>query len=86
MADDRDIASMATVVRDAMGAGAFGFSTSRTIAHTSVDGRPVPGTFAQVGELRALAQAVVDGGPGLLGVARPPSKEGTPSFWPTWTC
>ena len=32
------IAAMATIVRDAIDAGALGFSTSRTLVHKAVDG------------------------------------------------
>ena len=46
-----DIASMGAVVRDAVEAGAIGFSTSRTLGHTTRDGVPVPGTFAGHDEL-----------------------------------
>ena len=38
-----DIAAMAEIVREAISAGALGFSTSRTIAHIAIDGEPVPG-------------------------------------------
>src|SRR5581483_4217814 len=41
-----DIAAMARLVEEALRAGALGFTTSRTIGHRGVDGRPVPGTFA----------------------------------------
>jgi N-acyl-D-aspartate/D-glutamate deacylase len=75
VADPEEIRSMAGLVRSAVEAGAFGFSTSRTMAHTSVDGRPVPGTFAGIAEVRALAKAVVDGGSRLMGVA-PAALEG----------
>jgi N-acyl-D-amino-acid deacylase len=61
-----DIADMAELVRDAIRAGAIGFSTSRSLNHTSLDGELVPGTFASLDELVGLAQAVVDGGGGLF--------------------
>ena len=41
-----DSAAMAEHVREAIEAGALGFSTSRTLAHLAKDGEPVPGTFA----------------------------------------
>src|SRR5262249_51645971 len=41
-----DIAAMSAIVREGLGAGALGFSTSRTILHRAIDGEPVPGTFA----------------------------------------
>ena len=41
-----DVEAMATIVREAIEAGAFGFSTSRTIGHRAADGNPVPGSYA----------------------------------------
>jgi N-acyl-D-aspartate/D-glutamate deacylase len=64
-----DVASMASIVREAIEAGAFGFTTSRTLAHKSVNGEPVPGTYAEDDELLALAGAVVAGGGKIFEVA-----------------
>jgi len=64
-----DIAAMGAVVAAAQAAGGFGCSTSRTIVHRAIDGEPVPGTFAAVAELNALARAVAESGHGLLEVA-----------------
>ncbi len=61
-----DIAAMAALIREGQGAGAFGFSTSRTVIHRSTDGEPVPGTYASVEELTAFAQALVDSGGGVM--------------------
>jgi N-acyl-D-amino-acid deacylase len=61
-----DNTQMAQLVREAIEAGAFGFSSSRTVGHKSADGRPVPGTYAAFDELSAIARAVVEGGGGLL--------------------
>ncbi|MCD9624748.1 N-acyl-D-amino-acid deacylase family protein [Rhabdothermincola salaria] len=63
-----DIAEMAGHVRRAIEAGAVGFSTSRSLNHTTLDGDLVPGTFAVADELIGLAQAVVDAGGGLFEV------------------
>ena len=41
-----DIAAMTALVDEAIGAGALGFSTSRTMLHRVPDGRAVPGTYA----------------------------------------
>jgi N-acyl-D-amino-acid deacylase len=41
-----DIDAMGAMVREAIEAGALGFSTSRTLAHRAMDGEPVPGTYA----------------------------------------
>src|SRR5437588_10494475 len=59
-ATPEDIAEMARHVREAIAAGAVGFSTSRSLNHKSLDGELVPGTFAAADELIGLAQAVVD--------------------------
>ncbi len=56
-----DIATMANLVGEAVEAGALGFSTSRTIGHRSLSGQPVPGTFAAVEELSAIARAMPRG-------------------------
>ena len=64
----QDIERMAALVREAMQAGALGFSSSRTEVHISLDGRPVPGTYASDAELTALARAVKASGRGLFEV------------------
>src|SRR6185437_15566231 len=61
-ATEDDVEQMTQIVREAMEAGAFGFTTSRTLGHASLDGTPVPGTFANDDELFAIAQGVRDGG------------------------
>jgi N-acyl-D-aspartate/D-glutamate deacylase len=71
-ADDRapasadEIAVMAELVAEAIEAGAFSVTTSRTLGHLSLDGTPVPGTYATYEELRALAEAVRLGGGSLM--------------------
>ena len=56
-----EIAEMAQLTKEAMDAGALGFSTSRTIGHRSLSGSPVPGTFAAEEELVAIANAMGKG-------------------------
>ena len=46
---------MAAVVREALKAGALGFSTSRTFLHRTKKKDYVPGTFATVAEIETLA-------------------------------
>ena len=70
-----DTAAMATLVRESIEAGAFGFSTSRTIGHRAADGNPVPGSYASAAELLAIAEAMVAGGGGLFESA-PAALEG----------
>jgi N-acyl-D-amino-acid deacylase len=64
-----DVSHMAELVARAIEAGAMGFSTSRTIGHTSVSGAPVPGTFAAEEELFAIARAIAEVGRGVFEVA-----------------
>jgi N-acyl-D-aspartate/D-glutamate deacylase len=68
-ATDDDIAAMRTIVAEGLKAGAFGFSTSRTIIHKALDGRPMPGTFAEEKEVFGIAQAIKDAGHGLVQLA-----------------
>ena len=64
-----DIAEMAELVREAMEAGAMGFSTSRTIGHRAMNGEPVPGTFAAEEELFTIGRAMARAGTGVFEVA-----------------
>jgi N-acyl-D-aspartate/D-glutamate deacylase len=68
-ASPADIDAMAAIVREAIAAGALGFSTSRTIAHMAIDGEPVPGTFAAEDELFGLGRALADVGGGIFELA-----------------
>lgn len=65
-ATPEDLEEMVKLTREAMDAGAVGFSTSRTIAHRARSGRVIPGTFAAPEELHALAGAVAASGHGVL--------------------
>jgi N-acyl-D-amino-acid deacylase len=53
-----DISAMTALVDEAIGAGALGFSTSRTMLHRVPDGRAVPGTYAAPDELLALGDVL----------------------------
>jgi N-acyl-D-aspartate/D-glutamate deacylase len=68
-ATPEDIDRMAAIVREAIAAGALGFSTSRTIAHMAIDGEPVPGTFAAEDELFGLGRALAEVGTGIFELA-----------------
>ena len=56
-----EIEQMVDITRDALAAGAFGFSTSRTFLHTSKHGL-VPGTHSTPDEVIAIGEAVRDSG------------------------
>jgi N-acyl-D-amino-acid deacylase len=68
-ADADEVAAMARIVREAIEAGAFGFTTSRTFGHLALNGQPVPGTTAALDELMALGEAVAAGGGRIFEVA-----------------
>jgi N-acyl-D-aspartate/D-glutamate deacylase len=68
-----DIDAMAKHVREAIAAGAIGFSTSRSLNHKTLDGELVAGTYAGFEELAGLATAMCEGGGGLFEVV--PSGE-----------
>jgi len=59
------IEEMARLTRDALRAGAVGFTTSRTILHRSRHGL-VPGTHSKPEELLAIGQALGDAGHGVF--------------------
>ncbi len=63
-----EIGRMAGMVRDAMTAGAAGFSTSFAITHRGADGQPIPSRWAKRDEIDALCHAVGDSGRGVVGV------------------
>lgn len=65
---EQDLATMCSLLAEAMDAGALGFSTSRSFMHVVGDGRPVPGTFAPTDELAAFAQVLADAGRGTIEV------------------
>jgi N-acyl-D-amino-acid deacylase len=64
-----DIAEMARITREALEAGALGFSTSRTQLHRAKDGEPVPGTFAGADEMVGIGAAVGAAGHGVFEIA-----------------
>jgi len=65
-ATPEDIAAMSAIVAEGMEAGALGFSTSRTVVHTTKDGAVMPGTTAAADELLAIGKAMAAVGPGVF--------------------
>lgn len=68
-ATPEDIEQMAALVAEALEAGALGFSTSRTTLHKSIDGVPVPGTFATRDEIFGIGEALKRTGKGVYQLA-----------------
>jgi N-acyl-D-amino-acid deacylase len=62
---DEEIAEMAHITREALAAGAVGFTTSRTMLHTSQHGL-VPGTYSKPEELLAIGRALGEAGHGVF--------------------
>ena len=61
-----EIAQMATLVREAMRAGAAGFSSSQSPTHVDQFNHPVPSRKATFEEVKALAAAAGEGGAGSI--------------------
>ena len=65
-ANEDDVRRMCGLVDEAIGAGALGFSTSRTFLHKVPDGRYVPGTHADPSELLAIGRVLGRQGKGVF--------------------
>ena len=61
-----DVAQMAEITRDAIKAGAVGFSTSRTFIHLSKSGELIPGTHCHPEELMGIAHGMAEAGSGVF--------------------
>ena len=78
-ANQADIAKMRDLTRDAIQAGAFGFSTSRTISHKTLAGDFTPTLRAHEDELTGIAMGMKEAGSGFLEIVsdwNEPSPEG----------
>jgi N-acyl-D-aspartate/D-glutamate deacylase len=68
-ASEDDVRNMQQLVKQAVQAGAIGFSTSRTFNHLTADDRPVASRIAEWDEVRAIVNAVGETGKGLFEIA-----------------
>src|SRR5262245_5242550 len=66
-----EVERMCELVREAIDAGAAGFSTSFAYTHRGIDGKPVPSRFAERSEAEALFLAAGQAGRGVVLVAVP---------------
>ncbi len=68
-ASEDDLKHMQALVKEAMQAGAIGFSTSRTFNHITADERPVASRIAHWDEVRGIVNAVGETGKGVFEIA-----------------
>jgi N-acyl-D-amino-acid deacylase len=68
-----DVTAMAAELRDALTAGAWGFSTSRTMNHETSDDRPVASRLATWEEVRQLVGVMGDLGVGVFQFVEDPA-------------
>lgn len=68
-ANDDDLKAMQREVREAMQAGAMGFTTSRTRNHQTPDGQPVASRLATWEEVRQLVGTMGETGTGIFEIA-----------------
>jgi N-acyl-D-amino-acid deacylase len=74
-ATDDDIEMMQAELRDALAAGAFGFTTSRTPLHQTADGRPVASRLAAWEEVRRLVVTMGAEGDGVFEITNEPAAQ-----------
>lgn len=78
-----DIALMRRLTGEAVRAGAFGFTTSRTNAHKTNAGEMVPGRFAEIEELAGIGGALGALGAGTFGMNSDFEDEAAEFAWIT---
>jgi N-acyl-D-amino-acid deacylase len=74
-ATDEEITKMKGLVREAMDAGAIGFSTSQAPSHVGWHGLPVPSRLADATELKGLLEAMAETGRGIAEITYGPAFE-----------
>ncbi len=68
---DEELSHMRRLVREAVEAGAIGFSSNRLLAHRTKEGELIPGTLARYPELEAVADGIAQGGGGVFQLVGP---------------
>ncbi len=63
-----DIAQMKTLTAEALAAGAFGFTTSRTNSHKTLSGGFVPSRYSEVDEMMGIGSALTQFDHGAFGI------------------
>ena len=77
-ANEAEIQQMVNIQRDAMKAGAFGWSAMKTLANRPDDGRFIPSQVASNEEFLALAKVLNEFGVGHIGWTRGPAERPLP--------
>src|SRR5205823_3382817 len=75
---DDDIKAMATELEDALRAGAYGFTTSRTEHHRTSDDRPVASRLASWNEVVELVSVLGELGTGIFQLVQDPPPADDP--------
>jgi N-acyl-D-aspartate/D-glutamate deacylase len=83
LATPEDIEAMSRLVEEAIGAGAFGFTTSRTDQHKTSTGAFVPARYADVEELLSIGRAMGRAGRGAFGLVADFTDEAEEFAWMT---
>jgi N-acyl-D-aspartate/D-glutamate deacylase len=78
-----DIATMARLTEEALDAGAFGFTTSRTDQHKTTSGAFVPGRYSETEELVGIGRALGRAGTGAFGLISDFEDEAAEFEWMT---
>ena len=68
-ASETDLIMMSQHVKEALDAGAMGFSTSRSQAHKTSDDRPVASRVADWSEVETIARAMAERNAGILQIS-----------------
>ena len=68
-ASEDEVKKMEAIVKEALEAGAIGFSTSRTFNHITADDKPVASRLANWEEVRAIVNAMGETGKGIFEIA-----------------
>jgi N-acyl-D-aspartate/D-glutamate deacylase len=76
VANADEIAAMAGLLREAIAAGAYGFSLSLARQHIGYQGRPLSSRLASRDELGALAHVLRDAGRGIIQLNLPRDQQG----------
>jgi N-acyl-D-aspartate/D-glutamate deacylase len=76
VATEADLAQLKNLTKEAVQAGAMGFATSRSQAHRTRDGEPIPSFDVADAEFRAIAEGLREAGKGIFQLATDQGRRG----------